>query len=222
MTVKLTIFDCDGVLVDSEIIACRVDAEELCRLGFDITPEIVAHRFIGSATKTMLETLQAESSIAIPADFHEHLTARVGQALATDLQPVSGIHAILDGLAGATCVASNSTFPRIEKSLQVTGLYDYFSPHIFSGAEHVENPKPAPDIYRHAARTMGVAPADCLVVEDTSTGVRAAVAAGIQVIGFTGGSHNIIGHGDRLLAEGAAIVVETMAELAPLLPCRQP
>ncbi len=221
MTVKLTIFDCDGVLVDSEIIACRVDAEELSRLGFDITPEIVARRFIGSATKTMLATLRAESSIPIPADFHRHLSARVAQALAVDLAPVPGVRAILDDLAGATCVASNSTLPRIKKSLRITGLYDYFSPHFFSGADHVDNPKPAPDIYRHAARAMAVDPADCLVVEDTGTGVRAAVAAGMRVIGFTGASHNMAGSGDRLLAAGAAMVVETMAQLGPLLPRRQ-
>ncbi len=217
MTVKLTIFDCDGVLVDSEIISCRVDAVELGRIGHNITAEEVARRFIGSATMDMLRTLAAESDVPIPADFRAHLSACTARALETDLQPIPGIHAALAGLGGAICVASNSSIKRVEKSLQVTGLYDHFSPNIFS-AEHVEKPKPAPDVYHHAARSMSVLASECLVIEDSTTGVSAAVAAGMRVIGFTGGSHITAGHGDRLRAAGAFTIVHTMADLAPLLP----
>ena len=218
MTVNLTIFDCDGVLVDSEIIACRVDAEELATLGIIISPEDFGGRFIGSSTKTILDTLAAEFDIPIPADFRDHLSTRVDQAFAAELQPIPGIHALLEQLTGPVCVVSNSGFTRIQKSLRTTKLFERFSPYIFSGAHHVERPKPAPDIYIHAARVMNVAPADCIVIEDTGTGVGAAVAAGMPVIGFTGGSHSTPGHGDRLLAAGASRIVDSMAALAPLLP----
>lgn len=220
MTAKLTIFDCDGVLVDSEIIACRVESEELATLGIVISPDEFAGRFIGSTTKTILDILSAEFEIPIPPSFRDHLSACVDHALAAELQPIPGIHALLEALAGPVCVVSNSSFTRVQKSLRTTRLFDRFSPHLFSGANHVERPKPAPDIYLHAAGIMNVDPADCLVIEDTGTGVTAAVAAGMPVIGFTGGSHSTPGHGDRLLAAGASTTVETMTALAPLLPRR--
>jgi HAD superfamily hydrolase (TIGR01509 family) len=212
----LLIFDCDGVLVDSEMIYCRVDSEELGTLGFTITPQDVARRFSGFGSPDMLRVIEGEMGRALPVGFVEILREKVSAAMLTELKPVPGIERLLQRLPGPRCVASNTHLEKLRWCLGHTGLLPLLDPHVFS-ASQVSRPKPAPDLFLHAARTMGVAPERCLVIEDSRTGVRAAVAAGMPVIGFLGGTHCWPELGDLLIGEGASGVVRSYEELAERL-----
>lgn len=216
MKPSLIIFDCDGVLIDSEVIACRVDAVELGRLGFAITAEEIAARFVGTTAGAMFAALEAEQGLPIPEGFEALLRARIGEAFERDLAPIPDVAETLRRLDPAVCVASSSGPERLEQSLRMTGLFEHFAPHVFS-AQSVERGKPAPDLFHHAAAAMGRAPERCLVIEDSVPGVQAAVAARMRVFGFTGGSHCGETHGERLKAEGAERTFENMAGLPGLL-----
>lgn len=218
MTLKpsLIIFDCDGVLIDSEVIACRVDAEEFSRLGFVLTAEDVAERFVGKTAGEMFATLQAEQGRPIPEGFAAHLSARIHEAFERELRPIPSVAETLARLDMAICVASSSGPERLERSLGITGLFDHFAPHVFS-AHMVARGKPAPDLFHHAAAAMGHEPENCLVIEDSVAGVQAAVAARMRVFGFAGGSHCTTAHGGRLEAEGAELSFRDMAALPGLL-----
>ena len=212
----LVIFDCDGVLIDSELIGARVEAEELARLGMSISePEILA-RFLGMTAKEMYCTLEIEHGMTLPPDFAAHVQARIDAAFEQELQAIPGIHEALDRLAVSACVASSSTLARLRHSLGLAGLYERFAPHVFS-AEQVARGKPAPDLFLYAAAQMACAPAACVVIEDSVSGVRAAVAAGMRVWGFVGGGHCPPGHDARLRDAGAQGVFERMPDLAGLL-----
>ena len=216
MAAALIIFDCDGVLVDSEIIACRVDVRELSRLGFRITVEEVAARFIGRKTQDMLDTLRAEQGLPIPDGFRDELLAAVLESFARELTAVPNMALALERITTPVCVASSSDVARIAHSLEVTGLSGYFGRRIFS-AQMVARGKPAPDLFQLAASRLRVAPEACLVVEDSVTGVQAGVAAGMAVLGYYGASHCLDGHADRLTAAGAAAVFDDMAALPDLI-----
>ena len=216
MTPDLIIFDCDGVLVDSEIIACRVDARELGRLGFRLTVDDVAARFVGRSTKDMLDTLEAEQGIPVPAGFREHILASVLTAFDSELAAVPNMARALAAIEAPVCVASSSDVARIEHSLALTGLLSFFAPNIFS-AQMVERGKPSPDLFQLAARSLETPPDACLVVEDSVTGVQAGVAAGMTVVGFCGASHCLDGHAERLSAAGASQVFDDMAALPGLI-----
>ncbi len=216
MTPELVIFDCDGVLVDSEIIACRVDARELGRLGFRLTVEDVAARFVGCRANDMLAALEAEQGIAVPEGFREHLLASVLAAFKSELVAVPNMARALDAIRRPVCVASSSDMPRIEHSLELTGLHGYFTSRIFS-AQMVARGKPFPDLFQFAASSLETAPDACLVIEDSVTGVRAGVAAGMRVLGFCGASHCLDGHAARLSSAGAAEVFDDMAALPALI-----
>jgi HAD superfamily hydrolase (TIGR01509 family) len=212
----LVIFDCDGVLIDSELIGARVEAEELARIGMRISePEILA-RFLGMTAKEMYRTLEIEHGMALPPGFAADVQTRIDAAFERDLQAIPGIHEVLDRLAVSVCVASSSTLARLRHSLGLAGLYERFAPHIFS-AEQVARGKPAPDLFLYAAAQMACAPEACVVIEDSVSGVRAAVAAGMRVWGFIGGGHCPPGHDARLRDAGAQGVFEHMPDLAGLL-----
>lgn len=213
---ELIIFDCDGVLVDSEIITCRIDARELGRLGFEITADEVAARFVGRPTQDMLSELEAEQGIPVPAGFRDHLLACVLDSFASDLEPVPNVAAALARITVPVCVASSSDVERIEECLRITGLLGFFGPRIFS-AQMVARGKPFTDLFQLAAQTLEVAPDACLVVEDSASGVAAAIAAGMRVYGYTGASHCRDGLAGRLAAAGAALVFDDMAQLPPLI-----
>jgi HAD superfamily hydrolase (TIGR01509 family) len=149
-------------------------------------------------------------------DFEARHQARLTTLFEAELKAVPGIEAVLDQLSGRICVASSSTPERLRHALSLVDLYDRFDPHVFS-ATMVPRGKPAPDLFLHAATRMGVPPERCAVIEDSLPGVEAAVAAGMTAIGFVGGSHCRAGHADRLCAQGASLVVETMAALLPRL-----
>ena len=212
----LIIFDCDGVLIDSEVIACRIDAEVLSEAGIPISAAEIAQRFIGTTMSQMLATLSEEHEVALPDDLVARLQARLETAFAQELRPLPGTAELLAALTVPSCVASSSGPERLAQSLGLTGLADHFGARVFS-ARSVARGKPAPDLFLYAAERMAVEPDHCLVVEDSLSGVTAAVAAGMAVTGFTGGSHCGSGHGERLRAAGAVQVVANMADLGELI-----
>jgi HAD superfamily hydrolase (TIGR01509 family) len=213
---SLVIFDCDGVLIDSELIACRVDAECLGEIGFPVTAEFIQENFIGISSRVMLERLERDHGCKLPADFAGTLRRRLEASFTEELEAIAGVTDVLAALALRKCVASGSDPQRLRHTLGVTGLWPHFDPHVFS-ATMVRNGKPAPDLFLFAAERMGVSVLDCVVVEDSRTGVTAARAAGMRVLGFTGGSHCRPDHGTRLREAGADAVFDDMRRLPEML-----
>jgi HAD superfamily hydrolase (TIGR01509 family) len=183
---RLVIFDCDGVLVDSEPIAVRIDVEMLAEVGVTMSEEEVIERFVGRSPEVILAETEARLGRPLPEGWFDRGEARIRQAYATELRPVDGIAEALDAIDVPVCVASSSGHDNLRYKLELTGLYERFAGHIFSASE-VANGKPAPDLFLHAASRMGAAPADCVVVEDSRYGVQAARAAGMDVFGYAGG-----------------------------------
>lgn len=216
MPLKLIIFDCDGVLIDSEIIACRITAEELTRHGFLFTQEEIADRFLGIPSAPMYATIEKEYGRTVPDDLRSRVRSRIRQLVADELEAVPGVHETLDRISHNVCVASSSGLDYLKIALSRVLLYDRLSPHIFS-AQQVARGKPAPDLFLYAAREMGVANEDCLVIEDSIAGVTAGLAAGMRVFGFAGGSHCPRGHGDRLCAHGAERTIDVMTDLPGII-----
>ena len=213
LPVDLIIFDCDGVLIDSERVGCVIDARELSAHGHAITPHMIAERFVGIAYADMYRMLEAETGIVLPPGYAERTHEKVLAAcaeLGLDLT-VPGIHAALDALDGRRkCVASSSSPARLYRTLTQVGLWDRFAPHVFS-ADEVARAKPAPDLFLHAAARMEVEPARCLVIEDSVPGVTGAAAAGMRVIGFTGTAGDPMRQEARLRAAGAGWVLGDMS-----------
>jgi HAD superfamily hydrolase (TIGR01509 family) len=208
---QLVIFDCDGVLVDSERITNRVFAEMLGELGLAITLEDMFERFVGHSMAQCLELITAMLGRPPPDDFVPSYRVRSSLALEALVKPVPGIEDALAQIAIPWCVASNGPHEKMRLTLGRTGLLPRFEGKLFSGSE-VAHPKPAPDLFLHAAQRCRVAPADCVVVEDTPTGVAAAVAAGMAVLGYAALTPR-----HRLEAAGAHHLFDRMAELPPLL-----
>ncbi|MFL5027664.1 MAG: HAD family hydrolase [Microvirga sp.] len=207
----LLIFDCDGVLVDSEPLSCRIDAETLTECGVPYTAEEVARDFTGVSIKDQIARIEMERGIRLPDDFTERLNRTLFQRFETDLKPIDGVRDAILSLPFPRCVASSSIPERIALSLRVTGLADLFD-NIFSSTQ-VARGKPAPDLFLHAASRMNTLPEECLVIEDSIAGVQAARAAGMRVIGFVGGSHCGPGHAEKLRQAGAPVIIERMSDL---------
>ncbi len=210
---ELIVFDCDGVLVDSEPIANRVMAEAVTALGWSLTTEDCIARFKGHHFDTVIAAVEARLGRPVPGDWIPDLRAATHAAFERELRPVPGVIALLDVVAAsgtATCVASQGPLEKMVISLGVTGLRARFEDRIFS-AYQVERAKPHPDLFLFAARTMGVAPERCVVIEDSPLGVTAALAAGMSVLGFAPE-----GDGADLAAAGAELFRD-MAELPGLL-----
>jgi HAD superfamily hydrolase (TIGR01509 family) len=215
MRFDLVIFDCDGVLIDSELLSVRADLECLAEDGVELSAEEILNRYTGLSMAAMLGDLETRYGRPLPdfAKRHQEMLRRLFEA---DLRPIPGVADVLDWLPCRSCVASSGTPERIQHALSLVGLLDRFDPHIFS-ATAVARGKPAPDLFLYAAGRMGVAPQRCIVIEDSIPGVAAAVAGGMLAIGFTGGSHCRSGHAARLVETGAALVIDRMAQLAPAL-----
>jgi HAD superfamily hydrolase (TIGR01509 family) len=214
MPVDLVIFDCDGVLVDSERLTVGVEARILTELGWPHTAEQVVARWMGRSSAAQLAELEQRLGPDGAARFDAVSTAEVHAAFERELAAVEGIDVLLDRLeqAGvATCVASSGTHERMRRTLGLTGLYDHFAGRIFSATE-VEHGKPAPDLFLHAARRMGAGPGRCVVVEDSVYGVHGAVAAGMTVYGYAGGLTAA-----SALEEAGAVTFQDMAGLVDVL-----
>ncbi|NTF88510.1 HAD family hydrolase [Agrobacterium rhizogenes] len=184
----LVIFDCDGVLVDSEPLSVSVLIDAMRDVGVDMSEEDVYSRFLGKSLATLVDTLETEFDVFIDQAFLDRIRNDLYERFRHELRPIEGIAETLDVLAVPRCVASSSQLERIRLSLGVTGLLERLEPNIFS-ASMVKRGKPAPDLFLYAAEQMGVAPKDCIVIEDSPAGIMAARAAGMTVFAFTGGSH---------------------------------
>ena len=186
--IDLVIFDCDGVLIDSEIISARMLIAELAQLGVHIDLDYVARNFLGRSYPTVMAQIRREFGLDLPADFEDQYRERLLDGFRRDLKVMPGVSQVLASLAVPFCVATSSSPRRAEMSLTLTGLRAVIGPHLFT-ASQVARGKPAPDLFLFAAAQMGAEPSRTLVIEDSLTGVSAAVAAGMQVWRFTGGSH---------------------------------
>jgi HAD superfamily hydrolase (TIGR01509 family) len=212
----LIIFDCDGVLVDSEVISSQAHAEMLTRHGYPISDEQVLKRFLGVSDREARLTIEAELGRSLPADFEAQMNQAALRRYAEDLATIPYIGETIAAIALPKCVASSGTPEKIHHGLSSAGLYDQFAPNIFSAAQ-VKRGKPAPDLFLFAAAQMQAAPQRCLVIEDSVAGIAGARAAGMAVLGFHGGSHCRPGYGDTLRAAGAALTFDDMRQLPGLI-----
>lgn len=219
-TGPLVIFDCDGVLVDSEPLSVRVLVEALNRHGIDMAEEEAYQRFLGRSLATMRQVMDEEYDFHTGPEFLETLRIDLYDLFKTDLKPIPGIAETLDALALQNlprCVASSSQPERIRLSLAITGILDKLEPHIFS-ASMVKNGKPAPDLFLYAADQMGVTPENCIVIEDSPAGIEAAQRAGMTVFAFTGGSHaDVPGYRERIDALSPDLIFDAMPDLLQLV-----
>lgn len=212
----LAIFDCDGVLIDSEWIACAIDAEVLSACGYPITTEEVVARFAGVPGPQMFSEIEEELGKPLPADIASQIATKVMERYETDLKPINGVVEAVEMLEVAKCVASSSGPLKLTQSLIQTGLFELFYPSIYS-TRLVSAGKPEPDIFLFAARQQQIDPDRCVVIEDSIAGVKAARAAGMYTIGFTGGTHCPEGHDAVLRDAGAHAVMESFSQLKTLM-----
>ncbi len=212
---ELVIFDCDGVLVDSEPIVNRIFAETLTEAGFAITYEEVTQKFVGKSLATCLNMIEQIFGRSVPAKWLELRKEREIAALKQELQATAGIVDVLKELTLPKCVASNSSPRHINLVLGLTGLLDHFDGKLYS-CHHVDRPKPFPDVYFHAASQMGYAPEPCVVMEDSVAGVKAGSAAGMRVFGYAPSDRHS-SHHEALIAAGAKLVFDDMRQLLDLL-----
>jgi len=211
--VTLLIFDCDGVLVDSEVIAHQTLLDVLQPLGFAMTLEESYGVFAGRSLKDALALINQRLGRPLPDDLWDRSRELLFARFRAGLKPVPGVSLAIAALPYARCVASSSSPDRLSLALSVTGLAPLFGANVFN-ATQVANGKPAPDLFLFAARTMKAAPADCIVIEDSLLGVAAGRAAGMRVIGFAGGSHATEELPVRLASAGAHRVIRAMGELS--------
>ena len=218
-TKTLIIFDCDGVLVDSEPISIQVMVAAMAQGGMVMDEEEVHRRFLGRSLSTVIDAARDEYGLDIDAAFLDALRRSLYARFRAELQPIDGIGTALDGLEAAGiawCVASSSQVERIKLSLTVTGLIDRF-PHIYS-ASMVSEGKPAPDLFLYAAGQMNVRPEDCIVIEDSPAGVEAAKAAGMTVFAYCGGSHaSLPSYRAALASLQPDVTFDAMADLLHLV-----
>jgi len=208
----MVIFDCNGVLVDSERLATAIVSQEFMRVGFGLTPDLVARYFTGRRHADMFAEVEHAAGRKLPADFAVTVANAILCRFRAELRATPYAAHALTWLRGRKAVASSSSRDRIRASLESTGLLRFFEPNLFSASE-VPNGKPAPDVFLHAAASMHVDPSACVAVEDSAVGVTAAVAAGMKVVGFAGGSHAGAGLGNHLRTAGAHAVVTDMRAL---------
>jgi HAD superfamily hydrolase (TIGR01509 family) len=212
----LVIFDCDGVLVDSEVISSRAHAQTLTRHGYPITADQVLERFLGVSDREARQTIETEIGRKLPDDFETQVNQATLQFYAGDLRAISHVGEAIAAIGAPKCVASSGTPEKIRHGLSCAGLYDGLAPHIFSAAQ-VARGKPAPDLFLFAAQQMQVSPGRCLVIEDSVAGITGARASGMTVLGFHGGSHCRPDHADTLRAAGAVMTFDDMRQLPDLI-----
>lgn len=220
MPLEALIFDCDGVLIDSEIVVCRIAAEELTKLGYPITTEQVIARFAGRPDNEMRAEIESDWGQSIPASYREDVNARTYEAYGSELTIMPGMQEALDRIALPVCVASSSFPEKLRLGLETVHLYKRFMPNVIS-ATLVAHGKPQPDVFLFAAGWMKTSPMRCLVVEDSVPGTQSARRAGMQVLGFNGGAHCDSGHADRLREAGAYATFDNMLALPDLIEAFQ-
>jgi HAD superfamily hydrolase (TIGR01509 family) len=214
------IFDCDGVLVDSEIVAQRIERAHLASIGLHYEQVEFVHRFTGTSEPEFFRRVEDDSlerlRRKLPDGTMDEMKRAVQEELERVLQPISGVRAMLARWGGPKAVASSSTAAALRFKLGRTGLDMAFGAHVYS-AELVGRGKPDPAVFLHAAGGLGLDPGRCLVIEDSVNGIRAAKRAGMTAIGFVGGAHCVAGHADALRDTGAERVCGSFVELSDYL-----
>lgn len=218
--ISAVIFDCDGVLVDSEVLAHEVEAEVLAAIGLHYDAQEFKARFMGLSDQAFLAELEVDGIArlgrSIIADIRGPLETGYRRAIKERLAEVPGALAAIKAVRRAKAVASSSTTKGLEEKLRKVGHWDHFAPHVYS-SEHVARSKPAPDLFLHAANALRAEPAHCLVMEDSVMGVRAGQAAGMRVWGFVGGGHHDARSVAALRDIGVERIIEDWREAEPLL-----
>ncbi len=210
----LIIFDCDGVLVDSEIIAAEVESRLLTEAGYPIGVEEMGERFAGMTWQNILLTVEREASIPLSASLLDKSEKLLDDRLAREVKVIDGVKFALSRLRRPYCICSNSASHRLDLMLTKVGLKEIFAPHVYSAKDlGPDRVKPKPDIFLHGAKQFGADPARTLVIEDSVHGINGARAAGMRVVGFTGASHTYPSHADRLTDAGAETVISRMVDL---------
>ena len=215
-SVKALVCDCDGVIVDSEVVAERALVSALSQYA---PPEQVAgviRELFGQSTDEVLGLIERRFGIALPDQFEEALYSEIEELIATTAEPIAGVRTALEAIDLPLVVVSNSTHASVSNSVRRAGLERRIAGRIFT-AEMVGVPKPAPQVYLRAVAELQTPAACCLAIEDSAAGVQSAVAAGVPVLGFVGASHIPPGHADRLLSLGAIDVLDRMSDLPALV-----
>ncbi|WP_430472660.1 HAD family hydrolase [Thalassospira lucentensis] len=215
----VVLFDCDGVLVNSEPISLATLVDVLAHFGAPLTLQEVSDRFTGRSSAAPIDHILVETGKDVRAEFKPFFYEKLFARYDTELTKIREIDGVLDGLTKrkvAFCISSSSSVERLEKTMAVTGLGPWFEDRIYS-ADFVKNGKPAPDLFLHAAADMGYSPKQAIVIEDSVAGVTAAIAAGMKCIGFVGGGHyagDEVAAANRLYDAGADMVLADMSVLA--------
>ncbi|UWM63509.1 HAD family phosphatase [Enterobacter sp. CP102] len=215
---ELVIFDCDGVLVDSEIIGINLTLDVLRTYGCTISKEEFSAYYSGMVWNSLIKKINGDFNVSVPSganyDFYDRLT----QSFKEKLCRIDGTMEIVSNITKATCICSNSGIEQIKFMLELTGLREFFTDTVFSATVLGESRcKPKPDVFLLAADHFQVLPANTVVIEDSVTGVTAAKAAGMYTVGFIGGSHTYPQHAERLRAAGADVIIKSMYELPHLI-----
>lgn len=212
---ELVIFDCDGVLIDSELLASQIEVDELNRLGYSISIEKYLDVALGQ-TAAAVETYLLKEGFNLPENFWSYVEKIQESTFETQLVPIRGVKELIQSLSIPCCVASNSLGKRLHHTLSITGLFPFFHGRVF-GRELVSRGKPAPDIYLYAAAQAGISPNKCLVIEDSVHGIRAGQSAGMEVWAFCGGSHFSHSRKNEVKQSGATQIFENMDMLTKSL-----
>ncbi|RCL03850.1 MAG: family IA [Candidatus Tokpelaia sp. JSC161] len=215
---QLVIFDCDGVLVDSEYISAQINSELLNNAGFPISHQELLKNYAGLVFDDILKAIEQKNNILFPSTLLNASQALFLKQMQTDLFPIVGVRENIQSLKIPYCVCSNSASSSIKNMLRLTNLYDLFKERIFSASEvGSKKAKPAPDVYLYAAHTYKVQPEKVMVLEDSVHGVTAAKKAGMRVIGFTGGRHAWSGISHDLMKAGAETTIRRHADLVTVI-----
>lgn len=214
--IDLIIFDCDGVLVDTETVGSKVLSRHLNRHGINVSPDQCLDIFIGLSAQNIQMLAEETGRKKLPESFAGDIQRDTLKELSKGVNPTQGVKEALGRIRCKVCVASSGLHEKISQSLNLSNLIEYFDPNIFS-ASQVEHGKPAPDLFLYAAGKMDARPSSTIVIEDSRAGIQAAVAAGMVPIGYTGGAHIRPGHAQRLSVEGAVAVFSDMRELPDFL-----
>jgi HAD superfamily hydrolase (TIGR01509 family) len=216
LKLKHVIFDCDGVLIDSEEISMAIDQALLAECGIMISEADMHMRFVGTTFQAMIDSVEASTKVKLPPDLETRKDQLMIEAYRRDLKPIAGVAQALETIALPKSIGTNGPRHRALLALEVTGLAKHFEDRLTT-FEDVAKGKPAPDVYLLAAKRAGFSAQDCLVVEDSLTGVKAAVAAGCKTVGFTGSHLHRGEHGKELLKLGAFRIIDDMADLPGLV-----
>lgn len=217
MKYRAIIWDCDGVLIDSEVLACTTAVEVLEGLGHSISLEEYLRRFMGKSNVQICSEIRLETGLQLQGDvLSDHLYEEQKKSFIQGLQATPGVHHVLKNISVPMAIASGSSPARLQHCLEVTKLAGYFNGHLYS-SEMVKRGKPAPNIFLYAAKKMGIAPKDCLVIEDGIHGLQGAKTAGMDVFAYTGGSHMNAHLKQNVINAGANAILSNMNEMLPLL-----